>query len=76
MDDWVLSWYILMGHHCEELCLISVWPAGFKCAILLPSQVFANAFLFNPRESNVGVMATTLQVGTCACSLQLTLQLD
>ena len=25
-------------------------------------QVFANAFLFNPRESNVGVMATTLQV--------------
>lgn len=51
--------------------------AGTICSKMRPRhllfwlQVFANAFLFNPRESNVGVMATTLQVGTRPCSLQL-----
>ena len=52
------------GSYAGALCG-QLAPHG-RC--YFPLQVFANAFLFNPRESNVGVMATTLQVGVRPCT--------
>jgi hypothetical protein len=73
VNDWVcagrIDWNVIPTKPARSFARAIYIQLALQ-AVLLSLQVFANAFLFNPRESNVGVMATTLQVGTCSCSLR------